>query len=72
MSDKEKHIRAAYGRTFIKPRPMTPREIADKLRQLEDRFGLPTVSILSEEGQQQMVDTVVNYFAEERTTCKSA
>ena len=69
MSDKEKHIRAAYGRTFIKPRPMTPEEIDGKLHHLEDRFGLPTVAILSEEGQQRVVDTVINYFAEERETC---
>jgi uncharacterized NAD-dependent epimerase/dehydratase family protein len=72
MSDKEKHIRAAYGRTFIKPRSMTPEEIDGKLRHLEDRFGLPAVGILSEEGQQQMVVTVINHFAtdDEETLCQ--
>ncbi|MBT3272242.1 MAG: S8 family serine peptidase [Spirochaetales bacterium] len=69
MSDKEKHIRAAYGRTFIKPRPMTPEKIDGKLRHLVDRFDLPAISILSEEGQQRMMDTVIDYFSEERDTC---
>ncbi|MBT3274720.1 MAG: S8 family serine peptidase [Spirochaetales bacterium] len=72
MSDKEKHIRAAYGRTFIKPRLMTPEEIDGKLRHLEDRFGLPAVGILSAEGQQQVVETVINHFAtdDEETLCQ--
>ena len=72
VSDQEKHIRAAYGRTFIKPRPMTPKEIERTLGRLEDRFGLPAVSILSEEGQQRMVDTVVNHFAEDQASCQRA
>ncbi len=70
MSDQEKHIRAAYGRTFIKPCPMTAEHIERTLGRLEDRFGLPVVSILSEEGQQRMVDTVVNHFAEESAPCQ--
>ena len=69
MSDKEKHIRAAHGRTFIKPRPMRSEEIERKLHCLEDRFGLPSVAILSEEGQRQIVETVIDYFAEEDETC---
>ena len=70
MSDQEKHIRAAYGRTFIKPRPMNSEEITRILHRLEDRFSLPVVSILSEEGQQQMVDTVVNHFAADQVPCQ--
>ena len=72
MSDQEKHIRAAYGRTFIKPRPMNAEEITRILHRLEDRFSLPVVSILSEEGQQRMVDAVVNHFAEEQAPCQRA
>ena len=72
MSDQEKHIRAAYGRTFIKPRPMNSEEITRILHRLEDRFNLPAVSILSEAGQQRMVDTVVNHFAEEQVPCPRA
>jgi len=37
MSDKEKHIRAAYGRTLISPRQMLQEEIKEKLAYLEDR-----------------------------------
>ena len=72
MSNQEKHIRAAYGRTFVKPRPMTTEEIVRILHRLEDRFNLPAVSILSEESQQRMVDTVINHFAEEPESCQSA
>ncbi len=71
MSDQKKYIRAAYGRTFVKADSMTAEEIARILNRLEDRFSLPAVSILSEEGQQRMVDTVVNHFAEESASCPS-
>ena len=63
ISDKGKHIRTAYGRTFINPRPLTPQAIRDKLRQLENRFGLPAVEILAADGQQRLLDTVLRYFA---------
>ena len=72
MSDQEKHILAAYGRTLIKPRPMPPGEVAVKLRRLEDRFGLPAVAILSEEGQRRLVDGVIDHFAAERPTSQAA
>ena len=72
MSDQKKYIRAAYGRTFVKAGSMTEEEITRILHRLEDRFGLPAVSILSEEGQQRMVDAVVNHFAEEPASCQSA
>ena len=71
MSDQKKYIRAAYGRTFVKAGSMTAEEIARILHRLEDRFGLSAVSILSEEGQQRMVDAVVNHFAEEPASCQS-
>ena len=71
MSDQKKYIRAAYGRTFVKAGSMTEEEIARILHRLEDRFGLPAVSILSEAGQQRMVDAVVNHFAEEPASCPS-
>ena len=69
MSDQKKYIRAAYGRTFVKAGSMTEEEIARILHRLEDRFGLPAVSILSEAGQQRMMDAVVNHFAEEPASC---
>ena len=66
MSDKEKHIRAAYGRTLISPRQMSKEEIKEKLAYLEDRFETPAIEIVSEEGQQRMVDLIISYFADEQ------
>ena len=63
MSDKEKHIRAAYGRSWVRPRQMRPAEIAKKLGYLEDRFGLPAVEIASAQGQRRMAAEIVRYFA---------
>ncbi|MCB1676407.1 MAG: S8 family serine peptidase [Halioglobus sp.] len=70
MSDKEKHIRAAYGRTFIRPRPLPGAEIERHLRRLEDRFGLPAIQITSDEGQRRMVDAVVAHFSAEEQSCQ--
>ena len=64
MSDKEKHIRAVYGRTLISPRQMSKDEIKEKLAYLEDRFEIPAIEIVSEEGQQRMVDLIISYFAD--------
>ena len=66
MSDKEKHIRAAYGRTLISPRQMSKEEIKEKLAYLEDRFEIPAIEIVSDEGQQRMVDLIISYFADEQ------
>ncbi|MYA24425.1 MAG: S8 family serine peptidase [Gemmatimonadetes bacterium] len=48
MSDKEKHVREAYGRTSIKPRPMSEEDSHRKLRLLEQKFKLPTLSMASQ------------------------
>ena len=68
MSDKEKHIRAAYGRTMITPRQMSREEIDGKLQHLEETFEMPAVEIVSEAGQQRMVETVIKHFAAANTT----
>ena len=65
MSDKEKHARSVYGKTWVSSRQMSEGEIKDHLERLEASFGLPAVAIVSEEGQQRVVDVVVNYFAAE-------
>ena len=65
MSDKEKHIRTAYSRAWVTPRQMPNEEIRTKLGHLEDRFGVPAVNIVSEQGQEKLVDTVVKHFAAE-------
>jgi len=70
MSDKEKHIRAAYGRSFVTSRQMTQQAIADRLRRLEQTFGLPAVAIASDEGQRRAAETVVRYFSEEKSPCQ--
>lgn len=65
MSDKEKHIRAAYGRSWITPRQMSEEEIERNLRRLEDRFGIPAAAILSRAGEDRLVETVVAHFSKD-------
>ncbi|MCC7263565.1 MAG: S8 family serine peptidase [Candidatus Latescibacteria bacterium] len=65
MSDQEKQWRQAWGRGWIGQRQMDPAQIEAHRRRLEDRFGLPAVSILSPEGQERMVETVLAHFAAE-------
>ena len=65
MSDKEKHIRAAYGRSWITPRQMSAGEIDSNLRRLEDRFGIPAAAILSRAGEGRLVETVVAHFSQD-------
>jgi uncharacterized NAD-dependent epimerase/dehydratase family protein len=74
MSDKEKHLRAAYGRSWIAPRQLSPGEIETRLRSLEDRFGLPSIGILSEDGPATMADTVIRHFSvhNKEPTCQTA
>ena len=62
MSDKEKHIRAAYGQSWITPRQLSQEEIDEKLCYLEDKFSLPAVEIASGQGQQKMLETAIQYF----------
>ncbi|MDA0745030.1 MAG: DUF1611 domain-containing protein [bacterium] len=62
MGDQEKHIRTAYGRTLISPRKMSPEEIGQHLQRLEDTFAIPAVEILSDEGQNKMIETIIEHF----------
>ena len=64
-SDKEKHARSVYGKTWVSSRQMSEDEIKAHLERLEASFGLPAVAIVAVEGQQRMVDVVVNHFAAE-------
>ena len=63
MGNREKHIRTAYGRSLITPKKMARYEIDRHLQALEDAFQLPAIEILSERGQQRLVDTVIQYFS---------
>ena len=65
MSDKEKHIRTAYGRTLISPRQMSKGEIDETLANLERQFEIPAIEIVSQKGQQRMVDAITSHFADE-------
>jgi hypothetical protein len=62
MSDKAKHPREIMGRTLHVPRQMDDAEIAAQLAQLEERFGLPAVSILDERCQERLVELIVENF----------
>ncbi len=64
MSDKEKHVREAYGRTAIKPRPMRTEDRRRKLRHLEQTFKRPALSIASQADVHKAVEVVIDYFAE--------
>ena len=64
MSDKEKHVREAYGRTSIKPRPMSEEDSHRKLRHLEQKFKLPALSIASQTDVHKAVEVVIDYFAD--------
>ena len=66
MSDKEKHVREAYGRTSIKPRQMPEEDSRRKLRHLEQTFDRPAVSIASEAGIEKAVEVVIEYFADKK------
>ena len=64
MSDKEKHVREAYGRTSIKPRPMSEEDSRRKLRHLEQKFKLPALSIASQADVHKAVEVVIEHFAD--------
>ena len=65
MSDKEKDIRSAYGIPRVVSRQMSPEKMKVKLAHLEDTFGIPATEVISEEGQEKLAGTVIDYFAEE-------
>ena len=64
MGDKEKHIRAAYGRSWITPRQLSEEEVESHLRRLEDRFGIPAAGILSKAGEDRLVEAVIAHFSQ--------
>lgn len=68
MGDHEKHIRTAYGHSMITPKKMAQAQIDQHLKKLQDSFLLPSIEILSERGQQSLVETVIQYFSEDDTS----
>ena len=63
MSDQEKQVRKGYGKALVISRQMSRDEIDRKLRYLEGTFKIPSVEIVSEEGQQKMLDLVIDHFS---------
>ncbi len=68
MGDHEKHIRTAYGHSMITPKKMAQSQIDQHLKKLQDTFCVPAIEILSETGQQRLVETVIQYFSKETST----
>ena len=68
MGDHEKHIRTAYGRSMITPKKMAQSQIDHHLKKLQDAFCVPAIEILSETGQQRLVETVIQYFSQDDTS----
>ena len=68
MGDHEKHIRTAYGRSMITPKKMAQSQIDQHLKKLQDTFCMPAIEILSERGQQRLVETVIQYFSKDDTS----
>ena len=68
MGDREKHIRTAYGRSMITAKKMAQSQIDHHLKKLQDAFCVPAIEILSETGQQRLVETVIQYFSQDDTS----
>ena len=68
MGDHEKHIRTAYGHSMITPKKMAQSQIDQHLKKLQDTFCVPAIEILSETGQQRLVETVIQYFSKDDTS----
>ena len=71
MGDHEKHIRTAYGHSMITPKKMAQSQIDQHLKKLQDTFCVPAIEILSETGQQRLVETVIQYFSKDDTAAIS-
>ena len=65
MSDKEKHIRSAYGQSMVTPRPLEPREVDRHLDRLRNRFDLPAACIAREHEVSELTDRVLEYFSDD-------
>ncbi len=63
FSDKRKVIKRAYGVGRIFYEQMTPQEIQTKIAILEERFGLPTTTVVSQEGREKLTRVVIRHFA---------
>ena len=66
LSDREKHVRAAYGRSFVTPRSMSDDEIRHHLKRLGSRFDLPTYCITDVPSVGRLADQITEYFQQDQ------
>ena len=65
MSDRQKQIRTWHGSSRVILQRTSPKEMSEKLKDLEARFGIPATEVVSPQGQEKLLNTVVEYFTAE-------
>lgn len=63
LSTRRRHVVTSFGRRMVTVESVDPGEQADHLRKLEEAFQLPAVSILDEQDQERLVNTVVAAYS---------
>ena len=63
LSTRRKSLAESFGRRRVVADDVSPAEQAAHLRRLEDRFGIPAVSILDPGGPGKLIDTVLAAYA---------
>ena len=64
MSDKEKHIRQAYGKSLVSVKSLASAEVQRHISRLRRRFGLPVFCIADIADIEQLTDVAVDYFSD--------
>jgi uncharacterized NAD-dependent epimerase/dehydratase family protein len=63
FSNMKKEIRSGFGRDVMVSEQLSETEMKETVHRLEDRFRVPTMEIISQQGQLKLFNTVINYFA---------
>ena len=58
LSDKQRRVESAHGRTWMSSRVLKGAALQEALKDLEDRFGLPAVCPADPGGQRRLAETV--------------
>ena len=64
LSDKQRRVEKAHGRTWVSSRVLEAGELRQTLKELEDRFGLPAVCPADPGGQRRLAETVETALSE--------
>ena len=64
LSDKQRRVEKAHGRTWVTSRVLEAEELRQTLEELEDRFGLPAVCPADPAGQRRLAQTVETALSE--------